>query len=244
MIQYADKTIVVNKEKHETSCEAAPDPKAALDTLSRSGISRWVHPVLYHPLDPLIIVEGKYDVIFFTEALKIIRPIRNIFVYDLQQLTADGTTGGDSEIERYVRAHASTIQARRTDAPIIVVLDWDSAKKVDTIRRLLPTRAAFDVLAWPDRLCNPRLNNTFRGIERYYSDRLISLAEQQGATIYRSSSGECSVARDEYNSKVKKILSEEVKKGLSEEDLIHSKEFLLQVLRSACALPATRTATS
>lgn len=64
MIQYSGAAILVQKEGSQTVCETTSSSHDALEKISRAGVSRWVHPILYYPAVPLLLVEGKFDADF------------------------------------------------------------------------------------------------------------------------------------------------------------------------------------
>jgi hypothetical protein len=235
MLQYADKAVVARKNGWETVCEPTSNPREAMEIVARTGISRWVHPILYHPLDPLILVEGKFDAAFLEEAFKLIRPMRKVEVSYLEQLDAGGGTGGVEELSRYIKSNAPVIRSRRPEAPVVVVLDWDAAAKAERLRRLFTTTDPCKVLVWPDTTFNPNLGNSFKGIERHFSDRIIQESEGRGVTVFRSATGVCSIERDNYG-QAKQTMHEIVKQGLQAADLAHARAFLEEILRSAGAI--------
>jgi hypothetical protein len=182
----------------------------------------------------VILVEGKYDRVFLDEAFKIMRPTRAIRVVDLEQLS-DDATGGDELVIRYVKDNAGAIKSRGGDAPVIVLLDWDSANKLPRLIRPFASDDPFLGLAWPKSAFNPLLGPTFRGIERHYSDRLIALVEAEGAVIARTGAGKCTVESDQYGD-LKRLLHDIIgRTGLQSADVAHCRTFLQEVLQKAGA---------
>ena len=209
------------------------DVRKILDTLSRTGVSRWVHPILHHPLDPLILVEGKFDEAFFQEAFRYLRPKKRVRVQYLEQISDGGSTGGVDDLYRYVKANIQPIKARRKDAPVVVVLDWDSASKKDSFAKLFTSSDPFKVLAWPESTFNPKLSKSFRGIERHFSDRMIRQGRKKTPDLFfRSPKKIWSVQSGDFG-KVKDILFECVREGLEEEDFVHARPFVEETLAAA-----------
>jgi predicted ATP-dependent endonuclease of OLD family len=68
MIQYAETGFFVDKLDGASRVSRC-SPLEMLDKTSQTGVSRWVHPILYTPLKPLILVEGKTDEVFLSKAL-------------------------------------------------------------------------------------------------------------------------------------------------------------------------------
>jgi hypothetical protein len=235
MLQYSDSAILVEREGVETKATGMQDTRSLLETLSRAGVSRWVHPVLHYPLDPLILVEGKHDEAFFTEAFRYIRPKRRVRVQYLEQISDGGSSGGVDDLHRYVRSNIQPIKARRKDAPVLAVLDWDSASKKEGFSKLFGATDPFAVTVWPESSFNPRLSKSFRGIERHFSDRMVLQARRKASDLFfKSSKGVWSVQPSEYG-KVKQLLFDVVTDGLDEEDFIHARNFIEETLRLAGA---------
>ncbi|WP_447985460.1 ATP-dependent nuclease [Nitrospira sp. Nam74] len=235
MLQYAKKAVVVMQVNGQTLFEPTNDIRTALEILSRSGISRWAHPILHYPLDPLILVEGKYDQAFFEEAFKHLRPKRRIQVRYLEQLGNGKSTGGIDDLLRYTRENVQAIKSRQRDSPVIIILDWDAAGKKETFSRLFAVDDAMEVFVWPESAFNPSLGKSFRGIERHYSNRMIKEAERRGVSLARKLDGICVIEKDEY-SKAKEVLFEIVKEGLRLEDFEHAKDFLEEVLKCSVGM--------
>jgi hypothetical protein len=168
IIQYASRTVIAENKDGGTNLASKNDPRAALDVLSGAGVARWVHPILFWPLDPIILVEGKFDREFIEEAFRFYRPKRPVRVVDLPGLD-DATGGGGVErVLRYIKANANAIRSRRSEAPLIVVLDWDAAKKVDQFKKLVDSPSVYKVLAWRAEAANPKASKSFKGIERFH----------------------------------------------------------------------------
>lgn len=230
IIQYANEAIILEKKGQETKLVSQSNPREALKILSRAGVSRWVHPLLYFPLDPIILVEGKRDVPFFKKAIEYFKPKRKPIITFLEELN-ETKTGGKDDIYNYIKANSLAIKSRLKDAPVIVILDWDARNKKDSFEKLFSTSDPFKVIDWPDTALNPKLGKSFRGIERTYSDRLIALAENKGMSIARTKDDICSVESDQYE-KIKDILDEIVREELTEADLVHAKDFIKTVLKA------------
>ena len=91
-------------------------------------------------MNPVISVEGKSDHAFLEQALEtsgtpegspssLSRPIRRRDV-----------KGGVEELLKYIKLNTRSISARATEAPVIVLLDWDSGKKKQDFESFLTTR--------------------------------------------------------------------------------------------------------
>jgi hypothetical protein len=185
IVQYAGCTVIVEHKGGSSHLTPKENPREALDLLSSAGVARWVHPILFWPLDPIILVEGKSDREFIDEALRFHRLKRPVRVVDLQLLDETSGGGGVERIERYVKDNANAIRSRRPEAPLIVLLDWDAARKIDHFKKLLDVPSIYKVFAWPEDDANPKAGKSFRGIERFHSDRVLDLAIAREVPIGR-----------------------------------------------------------
>ncbi|MBE3039211.1 MAG: AAA family ATPase [Chloroflexi bacterium] len=233
MLQYATRTFMVRKDGWETKCEPAASPQDAVEQMSREGISRWTHPILYYPTEPVILVEGKYDAAFLEKAFNHIQPNRTLHVTYLEKLEGGTATGGVDALAKYIRANVKVVKLRRKDSRVVVLLDWDSAGKLNQFQSILPDDDSYRVLAWPDGSYNPKLGRDFHGIERCFSDRLIRACMTSGAPIQETTTGNWVVTDKEQYGNVKSILRDIVQKGLRQTDLVHAGGFIRTVIATA-----------
>lgn len=229
MLQYANAIGIVSKKNDGTQIELNADKKTSLQKLASSGVSRWVHPILYFPIEPIVLVEGKYDFEYLNQALKLMRPNLNIRITYLGVLEGGESSGGKDEMIRYVKFHKNAIKSRPPDAPLIVIFDSDAKSKRAEIEKHFNSEDPIKVLIWIEDECNPKLDKSFRGIERFFSDRIISKAENQGAQIARTQKGICKIAKDDI-AEMKNICNAIVSEGIVLEDLIYSKSFITKIL--------------
>ncbi|MGQ9652415.1 MAG: ATP-dependent nuclease [Phycisphaerae bacterium] len=236
MVQYAGETAIVTQENGESRFRIERNPRKVLDELSTAGVSRWVHPLLHFPLDPVILVEGEFDVVFLEKAFQAMQVERPIRVADQARVEGSTDGGGVERLRKYIKDNASAIQARRPEAPVVVLLDWDARSKVDGFASLVPAANTYKALAWPDRALNPKLGRSFKGIERAYSDRIIQIAIKKGVAIGEKKNREYVVSSDDYG-EVKRQLADIVRSEFKPEDLAHCREFLEEVLSCAGVAP-------
>ncbi|MHB1343775.1 MAG: ATP-dependent nuclease [Thermoleophilia bacterium] len=238
IIQYAGCTVVVENKDGASKVAPMHDPRKALQLLSSAGVARWVHPVLFWPLDPIILVEGKFDREFIVEAFHFFRPKREVRVVDLPVLDDTSGGGGVDRIQRYIKDNANAIRSRRPEAPLVVILDWDAGKRVDQFTKLVDSRSNYKVIAWPAKNANPKAGKSFRGLERFHSDRVLDLAIERGAPIGRKTKmgqpGDYIVEAEDY-SQVKSALAAIVREGLQQSDFLYAEDVIRQILQKAGA---------
>jgi predicted ATPase len=232
--QYANKGYFV---RVTNSGSEAKDHEAIelLGLASKAGVSRWVHPILYHNLEPVLLVEGKLDDIFLQKALELLGKSSMFRISYIEKLTDDGRTGGIDELKDYIKQHAQAIKSRSKKAPVVVALDWDGAIKKAQFERWFVEGDPFGVVIWLENEANPRLSKRFRGIERFFSDRIIEEGIQQGADILTKRNQMWTVEPDQYET-VKQKLSSIVQSGLTLDDLVHVRPFLTRLEEKLVAL--------
>ncbi len=111
MIQYSDQPIITEQREGESVFDCGSSTRDALQRLSREGVSRWVHPLLFYPLDPVILVEGKYDCQYLEQALRLIKHSRRVRVTYLEELGVPGASGGVPHLQRYIKDNRDVIRA-------------------------------------------------------------------------------------------------------------------------------------
>jgi hypothetical protein len=133
---------------------------------------------------------------------------------------------------------APFLRSRRSEAPLIVVLDWDAAKKVDQFKRLVDSPSVYKVFAWRAEAANPKASKSFKGIERFHCDRVLDLAIKRDAPIGRKTKkgqpGDYIVEAADYD-QVKNALAAIVREGIQPTDFCHAETMIRQVLQEAGA---------
>ena len=236
MVQYADRTTVAEQSNAGTRFRTVSDPRRALEQLSRAGVSRWVHPILYYPSDAVIIVDGKFDHAFWAEALKLIRVKKPVVVTYLEMIDPSSGTGGKQSTYKYIKANMQAIRSRRKEAPVAVVLDWEDQEESHRYARLFGPADPCEVFCWAEQQANPKLTESFRGTERFYSDRIIQEARRKGLEVAEYDDGRLTVEKDHYNERGKNIICDVVERGLVDDDLQYARAFMEEVLRRIGAL--------
>jgi hypothetical protein len=146
----------------------------------------------------------------------------------------DEASGGVETMQSYIKAHAGAILARRSDAPVVVVLDWDSSNKLNTFQKLIDAPDVYKVSVWNPANANPRAGKSFKGIERFYSDRLVNEAMKRTSSIATKGSGEWVVHPSDYPV-VKQTLAAIVEEGIDAKDLSYCDKYIRSLLRLANA---------
>jgi energy-coupling factor transporter ATP-binding protein EcfA2 len=240
VLQYADRAAFITQDSGATKLRAPEDKRSVIEESSRAGISRWTHPILAYPLDPLVLVEGKFDHAIIERAIRLLAPRSRIRVRYLDDMTGGDLTGGVDELKSYLKYHARAIRTRLREAPILVLLDWDSASRKKEFEKYVPAEHGA-VLVWPPSTFNPRLHKSFRGIERHLSDRLIDKAGEDTGLLMPRRDGTLAVSPDEYD-RFKGAVFQVVENGLLKSDLTFAEAFLREVIDASKRMAAGVTA--
>jgi hypothetical protein len=229
VLQYADRSVFVSKYGNESRFSSDEGKRAVLERAASAGISRWVHPILANPLDAIVLVEGKSDVLFLEQALRLLAPHLNPAVSCVGDLQGGNVSGGWSEMLSYVKANAAAIRTRLPEAPLVIVLDWDSASKKPEFEKHLRGTDRAKVLVWPDSTFNPHLGTAFHGLERHLSDRLILEAGKE--LVGTKPDGTLTIAKDELGVLKSKVLSL-LQNGIQLSDLEHARPFIAELIQT------------
>jgi len=176
--------ILVQLIDGESRCEVM-EPRDLVRKAPTLGISRFVHALLYD-LEPLILVEGKTDKMLLESAYSITDRKQPGTFHCLETLVHTGKTGGVNDLLKYLQQNRAAVNSRPLDSPILVVLDWEvKDKSVEEYEKALTGHSSSEVLRCDVALANPQLGDSFLGIERFLSTRVIQHAGQEGWLVLR-----------------------------------------------------------
>lgn len=228
---YIDKTEVPGKGFESTATQKSP--KELVEYSSRFGVSRWVNPVLLYPLDALVLVEGKFDRDFLQQCFLTMRLTVQPRVVCLEDLRSDSSKGGVETLISFVKDNADVIRARHSFAKVCVLLDWDAASKVTTFSGTFKSGDPFLALAWDVKEANPNdfYTHNCKGVERFYSDSVLAAARAARPELFFTNPKGVVVVKKEEISVVKKLLNDQVNKGLAEADVVFAKPMIERLLK-------------
>lgn len=220
VIQYSDATYLAEKclvssatEKLQTVATQT-EKRNLLKKMASYGISRFSNPILVNPLDPLFLVEGKYDMEFISNASKYLSD-REWKVYCLESMLDNGKTGGVEELRNYLITNKDALQTRSKGAPVVVILDWDAKSKLNSFKSILDDIHRYQVFVMKEENANPELDSSFRGIERFYPTWVIEKGESIiGGAIAKKSNGQYCVVKDktgEFKKEANNLINKECK---------------------------------
>lgn len=228
VLQAADTCYLVTRTNLESKFEQKT-VKDAMESSSILGVGHWVHPLIMTPPGPLLLVDGKFDVDFVRQALKLLAPQIDVMVACVETFGDGSQTGGEDQLHTYLKANLNPLSVRCSRGKVIVLLDWESNK--ENKFKSLNTSANFNVIKWSEDAFNPKLGKAFRGIERHYSDRIIEAADKNSGDVLTENRKKGIKSVDAADKEKFKIEANKVvKAGISLNDLTHSREFFNAVI--------------
>lgn len=177
IIGHSGKPTVLASENGTTTARKIASIADAVQQTANLGITEWQHPLLFLPTKTLILVEGKSDYYFLKEVERFYPAPRNVHISFLENLEQT-MSGGTEQTITYLKNNKSAIAQRPDSAPVILLLDEDSAAKTRAINSLGMTNK-LKAIAWPPQSKNPKLSSTLRGLETLLSERIIRLAAEK-----------------------------------------------------------------
>jgi len=193
------------------------------------GVTAWAAPALKFPTDTVVLVEGKHDCTVLKRAAELTGVGTGLIFCTPSQLDATLGDGWNSQREFVIR-HAPQTAARLPMYPLRVLIDWDkSSGDYATVCVKYGAGADANVLRMDVGLADPRVGGSFKGIERFYSHRLLELARiAEILNVGATRSGGLVVDREDLE-RAKSGLAEFFVSNAAVEDCQH----LLPVLRWA-----------
>jgi hypothetical protein len=153
------------------------------------GVTGWTHPILSHPWNPVILVEGPDD----AEALSHVATLAsfsNLRFVALPILDGTEPSGGKDSIISYLRRHQALICNRQLEAPLIVLFDWEvSGVELSKARAAYGPNGDERVFNMNSAHCDTLMGTDFKGIERFYPPRIVREAHAASKLILGVASG-------------------------------------------------------
>lgn len=143
------------------------------------GVATYMHPVLSFPFNPVALVEGAIDERVLNHVAG--RLGRRILKFiSLPKLDGGEGSGVDAQIS-YVKKNSLLIHRRPSEAPFIVLVDWDvSDQKLTQLKSAYGVDADRYVVRPPASIASVKLGDGFKGIERYYPEEVIKNSHDAG----------------------------------------------------------------
>jgi hypothetical protein len=238
MIQYAGAGYYIEKVpiqgKGVESASISKTPAELVAHSSRFGVSRWVNPVLLYPLDPLVLVEGKFDRDFLHQCFRALAVAHPPRIACLEDLKNDSSKGGVESLIAFIKENAEVIRARQSFAKVCVLIDWDSVGKIASFSSTFKPSDPFVPMAWDVSEANPNpfYAQNCKGVERFYPDSVLSAARVVRPDIFFTNPKGVTVVKKEETATLKKLLNDQVNMGLKEVEVIYARPLIQRLLQS------------
>ena len=140
----------------------------------------WTHPALKFPFDTVVLVEGDIDRRVLTRGAQLLAKERSLMFCTPSDLDEAVRGDGVEAVKGFVGKHGRRLSTRLPEYPLLVVLDWDTSdgKTQETAKRYGPHGSRL-VMKMDEARADERVKESFRGIERFYSHRLLELANKK-----------------------------------------------------------------
>ncbi len=147
------------------------------------GVSGWVHPILYFPWNPVVLVEGPIDSEILSHAARL-TGLEHLRFVSLPNLDPSERRGGKDKIITFLKNSHGLIQNRSKQSPLFVLLDWDvSNNDMNKAKNAYGEGGTKYVLRMNKSHCDPLLGKNFFGIERFYPPNIFVDAHNVGDLI-------------------------------------------------------------
>ncbi|MCZ4536508.1 AAA family ATPase [Gordonia terrae] len=182
----------------------------ALAQSTRARITSYRHPLVTHPDDPLVVVEGRIDKVYLAAAVRKanMRPRWRIISPD-EDLELG--TSGDA-LQQYFQMNQAALGARPDRAFVLALKDWEDAGKSGKLDKSLKSHQFSRTIVCPTEFCNPDLGQKFVGVERYLPTDLIIKVASESAIEKNVKTGVLGIDRQHLDS-IKAELCELVRSG-------------------------------
>jgi hypothetical protein len=157
-----------------------PELTQAADT---RGVSGWVHPILYFPWNPVVLVEGPIDAEVLTHVANL-AGLDHLRFVSLPNLDPSERRGGKDKVITYLKNSHGLIQNRPRQAPLIVLFDREATQEdLRRAKEVYGPNPDNRVLRMDETHCSFELGKDFKGIERFYPVEVIRQAHEAGELI-------------------------------------------------------------
>lgn len=181
-------------------------------SLAREAASQEVtslpSPALQFPFDTVVVTEGDIDAEVLSQAARLTGMcdgVRFVTPCHLDPGAADGVEG----VQRFLTRYRHVLPQRLSGHPLLVLLDWEVTDgKVQTIATKYGDGGTVNVRRMDANAANPLVGDSFKGIERFYSVRILEGAQQAGIVTFGRMPNQELVARPRELANAKAALRE------------------------------------
>ncbi len=235
MMQYADKGYFVEKgalPKGETiigtKIRAMPQ-KDLVRAASQAGISRWTTPILFHPLEPILLVEGLTEEAIFRRLARSNAWLNSCRVVTVGTLSNEPALAGTSAMRVFIEKNKEALKSRNPNAPVVALLDWEEEMEESLLKKLGKDIESFKVLRFDAKNANPDLLDSFKGVERYYPTDLVKEAAGSHGIVGKLADGQWTVLKHKQYDSFKSTALKLIEKSNDDTDFRFFKGILLTI---------------
>lgn len=229
--QYSNNTFLLKFDDLKYSQLEREENKKIIAKSSMLGVSQFVHALHFQQAFPLILLEGETDKKIIQKAMQLAQKNNSFIIFDNNDL--DLTSGGVAQLLKYLEENIQVINSRQK--PIHILLDWDVSESEKKHFDKLGENVK--VYRFDETKCNPNLDETFRGIERFLSEKIIKGAASQNNFKYQTdavNTNILSIKRKTLNDNKNKIADYFVKNA-TKQDLLYLKPEIENALKTKIA---------
>jgi energy-coupling factor transporter ATP-binding protein EcfA2 len=187
----SDQRYRVSIEKGATAAQTR-EVLALAEEMLATGVTPFVHPLNLTPPKPTLLVDGPYDVFYWTTAYLHSERTNPWDIRSLPDIDPGVGGGGKNTIKKYLAQNAGPLRARPAGSPVVVLLDWeDTEAERQSVEALLTGHPTSRAILCPVDRVNPDLGESFKGIERFLATELVHTvaATDPGLGIVRGAGG-------------------------------------------------------
>jgi energy-coupling factor transporter ATP-binding protein EcfA2 len=191
-IYSATSGFAVTQEESKTVARSRRISELA-DEAAGGMVSGWTAPALKFPLDTLVLVEGQTDRRVLSHAAQLTGASGDSLRFCVpSQLDPSLGSDGVDQIIAFLKLHRGELRQRLRSHPLLILVDWEvSDSNLQTLLRKYGDCASLCVKRMEEAWADPRIGQSFRGIERFFSARILEAAEAQGIiSLARGGAGE------------------------------------------------------
>lgn len=178
-VRHSSEGVLCSLKNGKTDFEIK-DSRNLAGEAARLGISPYVPPIIYGAPKPLLIVEGPSDKMLIEYAYASLNIACPWEIQDIPTITSDALSGVKG-MESYLLSNKDPVKSRALEAPVFILLDWnENDAQIKKLNDLLSVHSTSNVCRWLKNDANPKLDDTFTGIERYLSAEAITEAYNKG----------------------------------------------------------------
>lgn len=182
----------VTQEESKTAARTRPISHLA-DEASGKLVSGWTAPALKFPLDVVVLVEGGTDALVLSHVAQLTGVGDNLLKFQVPS-DLDQNLGGEGvdRITAFLERQRTELGHRLKTRPLLVLVDWDIPdSKLRTLETKYGDGGSLRVKRMEEEWAEPLVGPSFRGIERFFSVRILEAAETKGMiSLARGPGGE------------------------------------------------------